>query len=105
MVNGVTELMMMKADVLSDFDEIEVCTHYEYQGKKIDYLPYNIEPNYVKPITTKLKGWGTDLTGIDDKKKIPSQLKDYISFIEKAVECPVTIVSVGPDRKQTIRMN
>jgi adenylosuccinate synthase len=105
MVNGVTELMMMKADVLSDFDEIEVCTHYEYNGKKIDFLPYNIEPNYVKPITIKLKGWNIDLTGIDDKSKMPSALNDYISFIEKAVECPVTIVSVGPDRKQTIRMN
>jgi adenylosuccinate synthase len=59
----------------------------------------------VKPVTVKLKGWRTDLTGIDDKKKIPAALKDYITFIEKAVECPVTIVSVGPDRKQTIRMS
>ncbi len=65
MVNGVTELMMMKADVLSIFSEIEVCTHYEYQGKRIDYLPYNIDPNYLKPVTIKLKGWNTDLTAID----------------------------------------
>ncbi len=104
MVNGVTELMMMKADVLSIFDEIEVCTHYEYQGKKIDYLPYNIDPNYLKPITTKLRGWNVDLTAIDDKSKIPSALNDYIAYIEKAVECRISIVSVGPDRKQTIRM-
>lgn len=104
MVNGVTELMMMKADVLSVFPEIEVCTHYEYRGKKIDYLPYSIDPNYLKPVTIKMKGWNTDLTGIDDKGKMPQHLKDYITFIEKSVECPVTIVSVGPDRKQTIRL-
>lgn len=104
MVNGVTELMMMKADVLSIFDEIEVCTFYEFQGKKIDYLPYNIDPNYLKPVTTKLKGWNSDLTAIHHKDQIPEALSEYISFIEKSVECPVTIVSVGPDRKQTIRM-
>src|SRR5687768_12357960 len=65
MVNGVTELMMMKADVLSIFSEIEICTHYEYNGKKIDYLPYNMDPNYLKPITIKVKGWDVDLTAID----------------------------------------
>ena len=105
MVNGVTELMMMKADVLSVFDEIEVCTHYEYEGKKIDYLPYNMDPAYLKPVTIKMQGWNVDLTAIDDKSKMPQALRDYISFIEKSVECPVTIVSVGPDRKQTIIMN
>jgi adenylosuccinate synthase len=105
MVNGVTELMMMKADVLSDFEQIEVCTHYEYNGKKIDYLPYNIDPNYLKPITTTLKGWKEDLTRIDDKSKLPAALMAYIKFIEKAAETPVTIVSVGPDRNQTIFMN
>lgn len=104
MVNGVTELMMMKADVLSVFEEIEVCTHYEYQGKKIDYLPYNIDPNYLRPATIKLKGWNSDLTSIDSKSKLPEALQDYVSFVEKAVECPITIVSVGPDRKQTIFM-
>jgi adenylosuccinate synthase len=104
MVNGVTELMMMKADVLSVFPEIEICTHYEYNGKKIDYLPYNIDPNYLKPITIKMKGWNDDLTAIDSKEKLPAALKEYISYIEKAVNAPVTIVSVGPDRKQTIRM-
>jgi adenylosuccinate synthase len=104
MINGVTELMMMKADVLSDFEEIEVCTHYNHNGKVIDYLPYNIDPNYLSPVTTKLKGWHVDLTSIDSKEKLPGELMDYIRFIEKAVNTPITIVSVGPDRSQTIRM-
>jgi adenylosuccinate synthase len=105
MVNGVTELMMMKADVLSEFETIEICTHYDNNGHVIDYLPYNIDPNYIKPITTTLKGWNKDLTTIDSKNKFPQELMDYIKFIEKATETPITIVSVGPDRTQTIRMN
>jgi adenylosuccinate synthase len=105
MINGVTELMMMKADILSEFDEIEICTHYDHKGEKIDYLPYNIDPQYLKPITTKVKGWKVDLTGIDSKEKLPAALLDYVKYIEKAVNTPISIVSVGPDRKQTIQMN
>lgn len=105
MINGVTELMMMKADILSEFDEIEVCTHYDHKGEKIDYLPYNIDAQYLKPITTKLKGWKVDLTEIDSKEKLPAALLDYVKYIEKAVNTPISIVSVGPDRKQTIHMN
>jgi adenylosuccinate synthase len=105
MINGVTELMMMKADILSEFEEIEICTHYEYNGELIDYLPYNIDPNYLKPVTKTVKGWHVDLTAIDSKDKLPSALMDYVRFIEQAVETPISIVSVGPDRKQTIRMN
>ncbi len=105
MINGVTELMMMKADVLSDFAEIEICTHYNYNGQVIDYLPYNIDPHYLKPITTTLKGWNCDLTKIDHKDKLPQALNEYINFIEKATSTPITIVSVGPDRSQTIKMN
>jgi adenylosuccinate synthase len=105
MVNGVTELMMMKADVLNDFDQIGICMEYDFNGKKIDYLPYNIDPNYLKPIISFVKGWNKDLTGIDKKTDIPSELSDYIKLIEKSVGVPVTIVSIGPDRTQTIRMN
>lgn len=104
MVNGVTELMMMKADVLSVFETIEICTHYNYNGKRIDYLPYNIDPNYLTPVTTSVKGWNKDLTAIDSKEKLPKELMAYIRFIENATGTPITIVSVGPDRSQTIMM-
>jgi len=104
MVNGVTELMMMKADILSDFETIEVCTHYNHNGQVIDYLPYNIDAKYLTPITTSLKGWNKDLTQIDSKNKLPKELMDYVTYIEKAVNTPISIVSVGPDRSQTIRM-
>ncbi|MDZ4665637.1 MAG: adenylosuccinate synthase [Bacteroidota bacterium] len=103
-INGVTELMMMKADVLSDFDSLDICTHYTLNGKVIDYLPYNIDPAYLQPVYTTVKGWNVDLTGVTEKSKLPKELMDYIKFIEKETETPITIVSVGPDRTQTIRM-
>lgn len=102
MVSGVSQLMMMKADVLSGFPEVKVCTHYEYMGKKINYLPYNIEEKYVRPIYETLPGWNGDLTGVTDEAGIPQELRAYIAYIEKALEVPITIVSVGPDRTQTI---
>ena len=102
MVCGVSQLMMMKADVLSGFPEVKVCTHYEYMGKKIDYLPYNIEEQYLRPIYETLPGWSGDLTGVTDEAGIPQELRAYIAYIEKALGVPITIVSVGPDRTQTI---
>lgn len=105
MINGVTELMMMKADVLSDFKELQICTHYMHNGKTIDYLPYNIDPAYLQPIYTTIKGWNCDLTGITEKSKLPAELMNYIKFIEKETATPISIVSVGPDRTQTIKMS
>lgn len=105
MINGVTELMMMKADVLSDFKELQICTHYMHNGKTIDYLPYNIDPAYLQPIYTTIKGWNCDLTGITEKPKLPAELMNYIKFIEKETATPISIVSVGPDRTQTIKMS
>ena len=102
MINGVTELIMMKADVLSGFKTIKICTHYNYQGKKIDYLPYDIATELAIPVYKELKGWNKDLTGLNSVDGIPSELNDYIHFIEKEVGVPITIVSVGPDRKQTL---
>ncbi|TSE10993.1 MULTISPECIES: adenylosuccinate synthase [Aquimarina] len=101
-VNGVTKLMMMKGDVLSGFKTLKVCTAYTYQGKKITHLPYNIEPENVTPIYTEMKGWSEDLTEMTDASQLPKELNDYITFLEKELETPITIVSVGPDRKQTI---
>jgi adenylosuccinate synthase len=101
-VNGVTQLMMMKADVLSGFESLQVCTAYKYRGEEIDHLPYNIESDHVEPVYTELKGWSKDLTGIKSETEFPQELNDYISFLEKELEVPVKIVSVGPDRTQTI---
>jgi adenylosuccinate synthase len=101
-INGVTQLIMMKADVLSGFKTIKVCTSYNYKGEIIEHLPYNIEEENVTPIYTEFKGWNEDLTGITDDSKMPKALNDYIFFLEKELEIPITIVSVGPDRIQTI---
>ncbi|GAA4767100.1 MULTISPECIES: adenylosuccinate synthase [Flavobacterium] len=102
-VNGVTQLMMMKGDVLSGFETLKVCTSYQYNGQAIDHLPYTIEPENVTPVYTEFKGWKADLTGMSSYDQLPTELKEYIDFIEKEVEVPITIVSVGPDRKQTIK--
>lgn len=101
-VNGVTELYMMKADVLSGFETLKVCTKYTYKGETINYLPYNIEPENVEPIYEEIKGWNADLTGMTSYDQLPTELKAYIQFIENYLDVPVKVVSVGPDRKQTI---
>ncbi len=101
-VNGVTQLMMMKGDVLSGFDTIKVCTSYTYKGKEITHLPYNIEPENVSVNYTELKGWQADLTKMTTADQLPPNLNTYIDFIEKELEVSIKIVSVGPDRKQTI---
>ncbi|MBC7523632.1 MAG: adenylosuccinate synthase [Flavobacterium sp.] len=101
-INGVTQLMMMKGDVLSGFDTLKVCTDYNYKGSIIQHLPYNIEKENVTPIYKEFKGWKADLTGLSEYKDLPKELKDYIEFIENEIQVPIKIVSVGPDRKQTI---
>lgn len=101
-VNGVTQLIMMKGDVLSGFKTLKICTAYKYQGKTITHLPYNIEPENVTPVYTEIKGWTEDLTGMTEASQLPKELNEYVSFLEKELETPITVVSVGPDRKQTI---
>ena len=95
---------MMKADVLSGFDTLKVCTHYEYRGEKLDFFPYNVEPENVKPIYESISGWNEDLTAVKSKDEFPENLNKYIAYIEKATGIPVEVVSVGPDRTQTINM-
>jgi adenylosuccinate synthase len=101
-INGVTELNMMKADVLSGFEQIKVCTHYEYNGEKIAHLPFDIDAKYVKPVYETLEGWQEDLTGIKSASDLPNALNNYIEYLEKHLEVPITVVSVGPDRTQTL---
>ena len=102
MINGVTELSMMKADVLSCFDTIRVCTHYLINGEKVDYFPFDINDVEVTPVYEELKGWNTDLTQLHDFSNSPKELKDYVIYLEQKLEVPITVVSVGPDRKQTL---
>tara|TARA_B100000780_G_scaffold268086_1_gene225729 strand:- start:730 stop:2052 length:1323 start_codon:yes stop_codon:yes gene_type:complete len=101
-INGVTQLMMMKADVLSEFPTIKVCTHYKYNGEIIDYLPYNIEGDKIEPIYKEFTCWKEDLTGKTEMSELPKELTDYVKYLEKELETPIVIVSVGPDRTQTI---
>lgn len=101
-INGVTELIMMKADVLSGFKTIKVCTSYTYNDETISHLPYNIESHNVTPNYTELKGWSDDLTGMTKASQLPKALNDYVAFLEGELNIPITVVSVGPDRKQTI---
>ncbi|MFL9837903.1 adenylosuccinate synthase [Flavobacterium sp. ST-75] len=101
-VNGVTQLYMMKGDVLSGFETLQICTAYKYKGQEIDHLPYNIEPENVEPIYVEKKGWNADLTGMTSYEEFPAELKEYIEFIEKELEVPIKVISVGPDRTQTI---
>lgn len=102
-VNGVTELIMMKGDVLSGFKTLKVCTAYKYKGEEITHLPYNIEEENVIPIYTEVKGWDADLTGMTEASQLPDAVNGYVEFLEKELNIPITVVSVGPDRKQTIQ--
>lgn len=102
-VNGVTELYMMKGDVLSGFDTLKVCTAYKYKGEVTTHFPYNIEPENVEPVYVEKKGWAADLTGMSTYDELPAEFKEYIAFIEAELEVPIKVVSVGPDRTQTIR--
>ena len=104
MINGVTQLFMTKADVLSDFDSLLVCTGYKSGDKVIDYLPFDYE-TITGAVYVEVKGWKTDVSSVTRKEDIPETLENYIRFIEKETGVPVTIVSLGPDRKQIIFRN
>lgn len=101
-INGVTNLIMMKSDVLSGFDTIKVCTGYRYNGTVIDHLPYSIEEHLVEPVYREFPGWKEDITHLENYDDAPQTLKDYVSFLEDELGVPVSIISVGPKRKQTI---
>ena len=101
MVNGVTQLIMMKSDVLDGFDTIKACVAYKQNGKQITDFPYDIE-NGIEPVYVELPGWKTDMTSITSESEFPEAFRQYISFLEEQLETPIKIVSVGPDREQTI---
>ena len=101
MINGVTELSMMKADVLDSFKEIFVCTHYVQQEKQIDYFPFELNEE-TKPVFKKVPGWNQDITKCKKEEDFPKELSNYIEYLEKELEVPISIVSVGPNRTETI---
>lgn len=104
MINGVTHLILMKSDVLDQFDVVKACVGYELKdGTRTNELPYDLEG--VKPVYKELQGWHTDLTKMTSEEEFPRQFKDYIKFLEEFLETPVKIVSIGPDRNQTIVRN
>ncbi len=101
MINGVTQLIMMKSDVLDGFDEIKACVAYRINGEETRQFPYSIEED-IEPVYVTLPGWKTDMTRFTSEDQFPKEFKDYIAFLEKELETPITIVSIGPDRDQTI---
>ncbi|MCZ8356005.1 MAG: adenylosuccinate synthase [Cyclobacteriaceae bacterium] len=102
MINGVTQLLMMKADVLSIFPTIKICTHYKLEnGESTTLLPYELVNEKITPVYTEMPGWQTNVKGIR-KEEMPVALENYINFLEKELQVPITMVSTGPDRTQTI---
>ncbi|MBQ7748651.1 MAG: adenylosuccinate synthase [Paludibacteraceae bacterium] len=101
MINGVTKLIMMKSDVLDGFDTIKACVAYDINGKQTKELPFEMTDD-IKPVYKEIKGWKTDMTKIKSEAEFPQAFKDYINFLEQELEVPIYIVSVGPDRDQTI---
>ncbi len=101
MINGVTKLLMTKADVMSDFDTIKICTAYSIDGRETTEIPLNTDTE-IQPVYTELSGWNRDISSIRDFDSLPAQIKEFISFIETNTGVPVTMVSVGPDREETI---
>ena len=103
MINGVTQLFMMKADVLNIFEEIKVCTAYELpSGEQIEKLPFEINELDAKPVYKTMKGWYCSLDGVSTYEEFPAPLKEYVTFLEQELQVPIKLVSIGPDRTQTI---
>ena len=101
MLNGVTQLIMMKSDVLDGFETVKACDAYEIDGKVTRDFPFSINGE-VKPVYTEMKGWNADMSKMTSEDEFPQEFNDYVKFLEDALEVPITIVSVGPDREQTI---
>ena len=100
-LNGVTKLVMMKSDVLDTFERVKACVTYRVDGKVTDELPFNLEAN-LEPVYVELPGWKTDLTTMSSKDEFPDEFNYFLAFLEKELGVPIAIVSVGPDRSQTI---
>ena len=105
MLNGVTHLYIMKADVLSDFDEVKVCTGYIYDGKEIDYFPSIIDSDNIKPVYTVFPGWTSKVNESRRYEDLEDNFKNYITFIEDSVGVKIKLISLGPDREETVLLD
>ena len=101
MINGVTKLIITKADVLTKFRKINICTSYKIRGENTDELPFEYDA-VIEPVYTELEGWNEDISSVRDFDRLPETLRTYINFVEEETKLPVAIVSVGPDRHETI---
>ena len=101
MIDGVTDLIMMKSDCLDDFETIKVCTSYKVDGKETDQVPFDIAAK-IEPVYTEFPGWKKDLTGVRKESGLPQEFKNYIKFMEDYLGVPISIISLGPDREATI---
>ena len=101
MVDGVTKLIMMKSDVLDSFETIKACVAYKMDEEEIDYFPFDINET-VEPVYVELPGWQTDMTKMQSEDEFPEEFNAYLSFLEEQLGVPIKIVSLGPDREQTI---
>lgn len=101
MINGVTKLIMMKSDVLDAFETIKACVAYKIEGEEVTEFPYEISDK-TEPVYVELPGWKCDMTKMSDEDEFPEEFNAYLSFLEEELEVPIKIVSVGPDREQTV---
>lgn len=102
MINGVTKLIMMKSDVLDDFATIKACAAYRINGKLTEEMPYDLDAVDIEPVYEELPGWQTPMTAFRSETEFPEEFRNYIKFLETKLEVPIAIVSIGPDRTQTI---
>jgi adenylosuccinate synthase len=105
MINGVTDLIITKADVMDEFEEIKICTHYEFKGEKLDFVPFEISQMDLIPVYEKMKGWQTSLPELKNIETLPIEFKNYLQYIENQTKTPITVISLGPDREQTIDLS
>ena len=102
MINGVTELYVTKPDVMNDFDTVNMCTHYDIEGKRTDEIPFEYNTVHIDPVLTPFQGWKQSLQGITEYDKLPQNLKNFLSAIEEQTGVPIAAVSISPDRKDVL---
>ncbi|HET7896117.1 MAG TPA: adenylosuccinate synthetase, partial [Flavisolibacter sp.] len=104
MLNGCTQIVMTKADVLDPFEELKVCTSYRINGKETKEIPFQMTHSQIEPVYQSFKGWNTDSSGLKDAASLPSEMKDYVAFLNSALDCDVKYISNGPGRDQIIKI-